>query len=77
MSFEKESWVPPDVFSCMCEATSITEKIISFTTLHTRPLSFSSCSLSFSAYFMLGEFLLLLLLLLIFQLGDRYFTILG
>lgn len=42
MSFEKESLVPPDVFSCMCEATSITEKIISFTTIHTRPLSFSS-----------------------------------
>ena len=37
MSFEKESLVPPDVFSHMCEATSITEKIISFTMIHTHP----------------------------------------
>lgn len=40
MSFEKESLVPPDVFSRMCEATSITEKIISFTTIHTHPPQF-------------------------------------
>jgi len=77
MSFEKESLVPPDVFSCMCEATSITQKIISFTTIHTDPPLVSvPCSLSFSAYFMLGEFLLLLLLLF-FQLEDHYFTMLG